>query len=75
MIDLIVPESNNRLEITIKTNSKEEKEKIGRNICCQLLGNPDFIDNNIVVNFTDSDDCVYIIVGEEAKETDLQLHI
>mgnify|MGYP003550024988 CR=1 FL=1 len=65
--------NGNRIEIIIKTKNAIEQDKIGEHICNQLVGNPDFIDDNILVNYTDDTNSVYIIVGEEAKETALNL--
>lgn len=64
---------SNRIEITIKTKNAIEQARIGEHICNQLIGNPDFIDDNILVNYTDDTNSVYIVVGKEAKETALNL--
>lgn len=66
-------DKNNRLVITIKTKNTIEQNKIGEHICNQLVGNPDFIDDNILVDYTDDTDSVYILVTNEAKETVLNL--
>lgn len=65
----------NRVEIIIKTGSPAEQKKIGSNICEQLRGDPDFINSNIVVNYTDSDNNVYVIASKEAKPVVLQLNV
>lgn len=64
----------NRMTMVIKTKNHEEQKRIGEQICDQLTGNPDYIDSNIVVNYTDSNSTnVYVIVGAEAKETSITL--
>ena len=65
----------NRVEIIIKTCSPEEQKIIGSNICGQLRGNPDYIDSNIVVNYTDTDNSVYVIASKEARPVVLQLNV
>ena len=64
---------SNRIEITIKTKNAIEQNRIGKHICNQLAWNPDFIDDNILVNYTDDTNSVYIVVGKKAKETALNL--
>lgn len=68
-----IMDSDNRTVITIKTKNPIEQERIGEHICKQLAGNHDFINDNILVNYTDDTDSVYILVSNEAKETTLNL--
>ena len=51
--------------INIVTDSKEECIRIGESICNQLGGNQDYIDSNILVNYTDVDNEVRIYIFKE----------
>lgn len=50
--------TNNELRrtIIIKTNSREEELRIGTKIHEQLRGNPDYIENRIILNMSDARD-------------------
>lgn len=65
-------ENKLRKKISIECADKE-RNRIGNDICNQLKGNPDFIDSNIVVNFTSYPDLVSIFVFEEAKPVDIKI--
>ena len=39
-----------KMHITIRTTDKEEQIRVGNSIHFQLVGNKDYIDNNIVLN-------------------------
>lgn len=53
--------------------TEKERNRIGNDICNQLKGNPDFIDNNIIVNYTSYPDFVSIFVFEDAKPVDIKI--
>lgn len=53
--------------IEIECSSNDEKMKVSRLIHDQLVGNQDYIDNNIVLNH-DEDCKVMVVVFNECKE-------
>lgn len=53
--------------IEIETQSKEECMRIGTLIHNQLVGNEDYINNNIILNCTEDDNFVRIIIFDECK--------
>ena len=53
--------------IEIETGTKEECMEIGSRIHEQLRGNPDYIDSNILLNCTDSDNVVRLYIFKECK--------
>ena len=52
--------------IEIECSSNEEKMKVGQCIHCQLSGNKDYIDSNILLNI-DEDCIVRLIIFNECK--------
>lgn len=50
----------NGIEFLIHTDTDEECMMLGEKICNQLRGNPDYINSNIVVNYTSGDRIVYL---------------
>lgn len=54
-------------KMEIETQTKDECMRIGNLIGEQLRGNQDYIDNNIVLNYTDSDNVVRLYIFEECK--------
>lgn len=54
------------LEIVIKTRNNEERNRLGENMHNLLAGNPDYIDNAIILNI-DQDKRVRIWIFDEAK--------
>lgn len=56
-----------RRAISIVTDSEEERVRIGELICKQLRGNQDFIDSNILVNYTNAGNEVLVFIYEECK--------
>ena len=55
-------------QVEIYTDSKEETIRIGTSIHQQLVGNQDYIDNNIILNCTDEPTTVSLYIFEECKE-------
>lgn len=53
--------------IAIECSSNEEKMAISRKIHCQLVGNKDYIDSNIVLNH-DEDCMVMVFIFNECEE-------
>ena len=39
-----------KMHITIRTTDKKEQMRVGNSIHCQLVGNKDYMDSNIVLN-------------------------
>lgn len=54
-------------KMEIETQTKDECMRIGNLIGEQLRGNQDYIDNNIVLNYTDSDNVVRLYIFKECK--------
>ena len=55
-----------RKAIEIECSSNEEKEKLGEKIHDQLVGNEEYINNNIILDMTE--DCkIHIIVFNECQ--------
>lgn len=50
----------NGIEYLIHTDSDEECMTLGEKIGNQLHGNPDFVNSNIVLNYTSGDQIVYL---------------
>lgn len=55
-----------KLEITIKTQSEEEKMEVGTRIHEQLRGNPDYVNNNIILNI-DAENEVWLGIFKECE--------
>lgn len=53
--------------IEIETRTKEECIKLGNRIGEQLRGE-DYLNNNILLNFTDVDNVIRLYIFEECKE-------
>ena len=53
------------LQIIIKT-PQEKKEDVGKFLCSSLVGEEAYIDNDIIVNYTDYDD-IYIVLGKDTE--------
>lgn len=60
-------ESNVKRYIRIETHSKDEALEIAKGIHNQLVGNPDYIDSNIVLNYDHEPCVVQLWVFEECK--------
>lgn len=56
------------LTMEIETQTKEACMELGYSICQQLVGKEDFINDNIVVNYTDTDNVVRLYIFKECKE-------
>lgn len=56
-----------KLYIRIETISKDECMRIGTLIHDQLRGNKDYVDSNIVLNCTDSDNVVRLYIFKECE--------
>ena len=54
-------------KVEIETQTKEECMRIGNLIHKQLCGNQDYIDSNILLNYTDSDNIVRLYIFKECK--------
>lgn len=52
--------NENGIEYLIHTDTDEECMILGGKIGNQLRGNPDYINNNIVLNYTSGDRIVYL---------------
>lgn len=65
------PNAETPLEITIKTRNNQERNRIGEKIHNVLKGNPDYVNNAIVLNI-DRDKRVRLWVYDES-ETQLNL--
>lgn len=50
----------NGIEYLIHTDTDEECMVLGEKIGNQLRGNPDYINNNIILNYTSGDSIVYL---------------
>ena len=50
MKGVIYMDEDLKMHITIRTTDKEEQIRVGNSIHFQLVGNKDYIDNNIVLN-------------------------
>lgn len=61
-----------RLEFTIRCDTEEQCSAIGESICNQLVGNEDFIENNILINYTESFKDVVVCI---AVDTPFSLNI
>ena len=59
--------------IRISCKDSHETQKIGEQICKQLMGNPDFVTDKIHVNYTDFKNFCFILVDEEAKKVDITI--
>lgn len=57
-------------EIIIKCASDEDQKALGNSIHDQLRGNPDYIDNRIVLNI-DTDKVVNLVIFDDAKPVDI----
>lgn len=55
----------NRLECVIQCDTEEQRIALGESICSQLVGNSDFVNNKIVVDYTNKfrDVCVLVAPG------------
>lgn len=53
----------NLLEFIIRCDTEELCTAIGESICEQLVGNKDFIDNNILINYTETSKDVIVCVA------------
>lgn len=63
-----------KVEIILYERDAEGARETGEYICNKMKGNQDFIDNNVVINYTDDPGRVHICIYENAKaETILQL--
>lgn len=56
-----------KIDIRIKTDTEERQMAIANSIHHQLVGNQDYIDNNIVLNI-DTDNEVNLYVFEECED-------
>ena len=54
--------------ITIECSDKADAMRVGEAIHQQLVGNEDYVNNNIVLNCTDFDNLVKIMIFPECKE-------
>ena len=54
-------------KVEIETQTKDECMRIGTLIHDQLRGNQDYIDSNILLNCTDSDNVVRLYIFEECE--------
>lgn len=61
-------------DVIILAKNKDEKMKIGSAIHEQLVGNKDYIDNNIILN-VDSPKAVQLTVFQEAKPININLRL
>lgn len=59
-------DKNLKLEILINTTSNEEKMRIGTEIHQQLKGNPDYIENRIVLNI-DRENRVWLGIFQDCE--------
>lgn len=55
-----------KMHITIRVVDEKEQLRIGNSIHCQLVGNKDYIDNNIILNI-DTDHEVNLYIYNECK--------
>lgn len=62
----------NRIELIIRCDTEEQCMEIGESICNKLVGNEDFIENNILINYTASSKDVIVCV---AVDTPFSLNI
>jgi hypothetical protein len=53
-----------KMHITIRTIDDKEQMKIGNSIHHQLVGNKDYIDNNIILNIDDNNEVNLYIFKE-----------
>ena len=58
----------NRIEMTIRCEVGKEKE-IGEMMCRKFQGNPNFVSNELLVNYTDDPGTVYVVIGKDARPT------
>lgn len=59
-------DNNLRMHITIRTINEKEQMEVGNSIHHQLVGNQDYIDNNIVLNI-DTDNEVNLYIFKECE--------
>ena len=61
-------ESNElKVSVTLYLGNEQDARETGENICEKLKGNQDFIDNNVVVNYTDDPGRVHIYIYENTQ--------
>ena len=56
-----------KMHITIRTVDNKEQMRVGNSIHHQLMGNKDYIDNNIILNI-DTDNEVNLYIFEECTD-------
>lgn len=56
-----------KMELVYVADSEEECMKVGTSIHKQLVGNQDYIDNNILLNCTEGDNIVRLYVFRECE--------
>ena len=56
------------IEIEVKNVPDEKKSTIGSLLCSSLVGERTFVDNDIVINYTDYDN-IFIILGNDTTNT------
>ena len=59
-------DENLRMHITIRTTDEKEQMRVGNSIHHQLVGNKDYIDNNIILNI-DVDNEVNLYIFKECE--------
>ena len=60
-------ESNNNYEVTIKISGDYDILKYGYRIHKQLVALQEYIDSDIVLNYTDSIDTIYILISDKCN--------
>lgn len=63
-----------KVDVILYLGDEEKARECGESICNLMKGNQDFIDNNVVINYTDDPGRVHISIYENTStETILQL--
>lgn len=57
-----------KMQIVIDTKNEEECMRIGTLIHTQLMGNPDYVNDNIILNCTQGDNKVRLWIFEECEK-------
>lgn len=57
----------------IKTNTLEEKLDLGERICESLTGCKAFIESDIVVNYDDDPEYIYIFLGDDSVPINVEI--
>lgn len=68
IMNILTMKSKPIKEITIECSDEDDAMKIGELIHKQLIGNDDYVNNNIVLNCTDFDNLVKIAIFPECKK-------